>query len=477
MEQPTWLSLLPPLVAILTAIATKQVFLSLFAGIWLGWTILAGGNVVAGLRDAIEACVDVFQDEGNTRVIAFSMMVGALIAFTQRSGGVEGFIHWVTDRGYVTSRRGAQLLASFLGLGIFVESSITSLVTGAIARPLFDRFKLSREKLAYLCDSTSAPVCILLPMNGWGAFILATLAAQHVERPLPTFLASLPFNFYAILAVLYVFYIVLTGRDWGPMARAERRSLETGKVLRDGAEPLVSTEVLSLPVKEGVKPKAKNMLVPLMTMLGAMPVGLWLTGNGNLMEGSGSISVLWAVMLSIAVAGLMYLSQGIFTLSELMDLFFKGFGGLITLGVLMMLAFAIGATCGVLQTGAYAATLAQGLLSPTLVPAVLFLLSGFIAFSTGTSWGTFAIMLPIGIPMVDLIGTHMPLTIGAVLAGGVFGDHCSPISDTTIIASMAAGSDHIDHVNTQLPYAVAVAAVSTVLFLVAGVLLSSGGGS
>jgi Na+/H+ antiporter NhaC len=471
MEDPSWLSVLPPLVAIVTAIVTKQVYLSLFAGIWLGWSILGGGNLIAGLRDAIQACIDTFKDEDNTRVIAFSALVGALLTFTQRSGGVAGFIDWVTRRGYVRARRGAQLLAAFLGLGIFVESTITCLVSGAIARPLFDRFKISREKLAYICDGTSAPVCILLPMNGWGAFILSILVAQQIDRPLSAFLSAVPLNFYALLAVLYVFYIVLSGRDWGPMARAERRAKETGKVLRDGAEPLISNEVLSLAPKDGVDPKARNMLVPMLTMLAMMPVGLWITGDGNLMDGSGSTSVLWAVMLACVVAGIMYLRQGLFSLNELMDLFFKGIGGLMPLALLMMFAFAIGDTCGELRTGVYVAGLAGGLLSPSLVPVILFWLSGFIAFSTGTSWGTFAIMLPIGIPMVGIMGTHLGLSIAAVLAGGVFGDHCSPISDTTIISSMAAGSDHIDHVNTQLPYALLIAGMSSILFLIAGLLM------
>jgi Na+/H+ antiporter NhaC len=308
-------------------------------------------------------------------------------------------------------------------------------------------------------------------MNGWGAFILGILVAQEVEQPLWVLLRAVPFNFYAVLAVSYVFYLSITGRDWGPMGRAERRARETGKVLRDGAEPLVSTEVLNLPVKEGLTPRARNMLVPLLTMLVMMPVGLMITGNGNWMEGSGTTAVLWAVMLGCTVAAIMYLKQGLFSLNEIMDLLFKGIGGLMPLALLMMFAFAIGRTCSELQTGVYAAGLAEGLLSPALVPLVLFWLSGFIAFSTGTSWGTFAIMLPIGIPIAEIVGTHLSLTVASVLAGGVFGDHCSPISDTTIISSMASGSDHIDHVSTQFPYAFAVALASSILFLTAGYIL------
>jgi tetracycline resistance efflux pump len=467
-DSPTWLSVLPALLAIAAALITRQVFLSLFAGVWLAWIILDSGNVVLGLGHAIQALVDVYKSDGNTRTIMFSVLVGSLIALTQRSGGVPGFMAWVTRTGLVTTRRGAQLLATGLGLGIFLESSITCLVSGAVSRPLFDKFRISREKLAYLCDSTSAPVCMLIPMNGWGAFIIAILAVQGIDEPVRTLLTANVFNFYAWLAVALVLALVITGRDWGPMARAERRAVETGKVLREGAAPLVSSEVLALPAKDGVEPRASNMIVPLVVMLAAMPAGLYVTGDGDILAGSGSTAVLWAVLLAVAVAVVMYVAEGIFTLAESMQLVLSGIAGLMPVALLMMMAFAIGAAATELGTGEYLAGLTTGRLSPMLVPAVLFVVTGAIAFSTGTSWGTFAIMLPIAIPMAEAVDAHLHATIGAVLAGGIFGDHCSPISDTTIISSMAAGSDHVDHVDTQLPYALAAAGVALAMFLVVG---------
>lgn len=470
MESIGWLSVLPPVIAIILAIWTKQVFISLFFGIWLGWTILAQGNPIVGLQDALEACVRVFEDGGNTKVIAFSAMVGALIAYTQRSGGVEGFIQWVMKKGLVKDRRSAGLLAWFTGVVIFVESSITCLVTGAVARPIFDKLKISREKLAYICDSTSAPVCILIPLNGWGAFIMGLLAAQNVDAPFFTLLKSLPFNLYAIFAVFMVLYIILSEKDFGPMRKAEKRAREEGKVLRDGAEPLVSTEVIAIDPKPGVQPRAMNMLIPVAVMVLMMPIGLWITGHGNIMQGSGSTSVFWAVLASITVGAILYILQGIMNLHEAVDLFLKGIGGLMPLALLMMLAFAIGATCRELGTGPYVANLAKQWVSPAFVPAILFLVSCFIAFSTGTSWGTFAIMIPIGLPMVNLMGANLYATIGAILSGGIFGDHSSPISDTTIIASMASASDHIDHVQTQLPYALVAAGCALFLYLVIGLI-------
>ncbi|NIR50714.1 sodium:solute symporter [candidate division KSB1 bacterium] len=467
-QSPGWLSILPPVIAIILAIWTKQVFVSLFFGIWLGWTILAQGNPITGIAAALESCVRVFQDTGNTKVIAFSAMVGALLAFTQYSGGVEGFVRWVSNKGIVKTRRKAGLLTYVIGLMIFVESSITCLVTGAISRPIFDKFNISREKLAYICDSTSAPICILIPLNGWGAYVIGLLANQNIDQPFRVLIHSLPFNLYAIFAIITVLVVILTGKDVGAMAKAEKRARVEGKVLRDGAEPVVSDEVISIAAKQGIKPNARNMLIPIAIMVMMMPIGLTITGDGNIMEGSGSTSVFWAVTAAIVGAGMLYSVQRLFKLREMVDLFFKGLGGLMPLALLMMLAFAIGDTCSELGTGPYVANLAKTWLNPRFVPVILFLVSGFIAFSTGTSWGTFGIMMPIAIPMVDSMGAHLHATVGAVLSGGIFGDHCSPISDTTIISSMASASDHIDHVRTQLPYALLATLLALIVYLIIG---------
>ena len=229
MDQPTWQSLLPPIIAIATALITKQVFLSLFSGIWLGWILLDGGNPILGLRDALESMVAVFLDRGNALILIFSAQIGAFIALTQRSGGVEGFVNWIVDRGYVRTAKGARLLPSVIGLGLFLESNLTCLISGAVARPLFDRFSLSREKLAYLCDSTAAPVCVLFPFNAYGAVIMGILASQNVANPIGLLVSSMVFNFYALISVAFVFYIAISGRDWGPMARAETRARVNGQ--------------------------------------------------------------------------------------------------------------------------------------------------------------------------------------------------------------------------------------------------------
>lgn len=468
MQTVGWISILPPLLAIILAIRTKQIFFSLFLGIWLGWTILGNWNPLEGLRAALECCIRVFEDNGNTRVIAFSGLVGSLIMFIQRSGGVAGFINWLSQRGYIGNRKSASLLGFSLGIIIFIESSITSLVTGSVCRPIFDKLKIPREKLAYICDSTSAPICILMPLNGWGAFIIGLLAAQNIENPFWALLQSIPYNFYAIAAILILLGVILSGKDFGPMKEAEKRARDTGLVLREGAEPLISTEMISESYDGSIAPKAINMLLPIAAMVVMMPLGLFITGGGNIMQGSGSTSVLWAVLTGLVTGAILYKSQKIMSGKEITNYFFKGIGEMMPIALLMMLAFAIGQTCKHLGTGIYLAQLTNDWLSPGLVPATLFIVSAITAFSTGTSWGTFAIMVPLGVPIVDLMPVNLSMIVGAILSGGIFGDHCSPISDTTIISSMASASDHIDHVKTQLPYALTGASITILLYLIFG---------
>jgi len=475
-------SLLPPVLAIVLAVATRQVFVSLFAGIFVGYVVVHDGNPLAGVVAALDGCVAVFGDSGNTAVVLFSALVGSLIALLQRSGGVEGFVRLAQGTRLVRGRRSAGLLAMGVGVVVFIESSITCLVTGAVARPIFDQYRISREKLAYVCDTTSAPICILIPLNGWGAFVLAQLAASGLtDNPLPVLLHALPLNFYAILSLILLLAVLASGRDFGPMRRAERRAREEGKLLRDGAQPMISEEVLAMPPEPGVQPRALNMLLPLALLVAMVPVGLVYTGIRGLppdkprtfwsvLEAcSGSTSVFWAVAAAVVFAGVLYRVQGIMRLREFVDVAMRGAAALVPLAVLMIMAFAIGHLCRhELGTGKYVASVVGQGLPAWLVAPVVFLTGCAISFSTGTSWGTFAIMLPIALPVAHAAGADLELAVAAVLSGGVFGDHCSPISDTTIVSSMASASDHIDHVRTQLPYALAAGAGALVLFAVAG---------
>ncbi|MCA9738872.1 MAG: C4-dicarboxylate ABC transporter, partial [Gemmatimonadetes bacterium] len=316
MIEPGWLALLPPVLAIVLAIATRQVYLSLAAGVWLGWTMLSGWSVGTGLGRAIDGVVDVVGDAGNAKVILFTLVIGSLIRTLEASGGVRGFVHRLEEGRFVHNATRAQWLAWAVGVVIFIESNITVLVAGSVSRPLFDRFRASREKLAYLIDSTSAPICILIPLNAWGAYNLGILTELGVEDPLGVFVRSIAFNFYAFFAVGLAALTILFKIDLGPMKRAEQRAA-TGLVLREGAQPMVSEDVTAPPATDRIPPRALNMILPIVFMVVMMPIGLFITGNGDLRDGSGSTSVLWAVLSALALSWILLLAQRAFTLDEL----------------------------------------------------------------------------------------------------------------------------------------------------------------
>ena len=472
MSEPTWVSLLPPLLAIGLAVATRQVYLSLAGGLWLGWSILGGWNFGTGLMETVASAARVLGDTGNAMVIMFTLVMGALIATVGASGGVTGFVNALERRRWVTGGRGAQMLAWVIGVVIFIESNLTVLVAGSVSRPLFDRYRNSREKLAYLIDSTSAPICILIPLNAWGATNLRLLSEAGVPEgdALGVFLRSILFNFYSFAAVLLALAVVIFKLDWGPMKRAEARAAR-GEVLWPDATPMMDEGVLGGDEEPPIPPRATNMIVPILVLVAMMPVGLWVTGGGDLAAGSGSTAVLWASLAGLAAAWTMLLVQKAYSLDELTRIALRGAGGLVPLALILLLALALGGVTRELGTGVFVAGVAQDVLSPAVFLPLVFVVSSAIAFSIGSSWGTFAIMIPIVVPAAFALDLDLAPFLAAALSGGIFGDHCSPISDTTIISSMAAATDHVDHVRTQLPYALAGGAAATVCFGAVGVFL------
>jgi tetracycline resistance efflux pump len=339
---------------------------------------------------------------------------------------------------------------------------------GTVFQSLFKKFGIPKVKLAYIADSSSAPSCILFPLNAWGAYIIGLLAAYETLPPFKTLLLSIPFNFYPILTLIMVVYLAITNKSFGAMKKF------TNEI-----------EVIDEKLQEDPQGRAFNMLIPLLAMIVSMPLFLFYTGFDSSFEGSlidkawlyignasGSASVLYAVCLGIIVAIFMYAYQRLMSFNEIIGNALEGMNEMLSMAILMVLAFAIGDLCKDMQTGIYVASSTQSWLLPSIAPAVIFITSCFIAFATGTSWGTFAIMISIAIPLSQALDINVHLALAAVLGGGVFGDHCSPISDTTIIASMAADVDHIDHVKTQLPYALFTGALSILLYLIFGFLMS-----
>jgi Na+/H+ antiporter NhaC len=471
MTDPTWYSILPPVLAIILAIWSKQVILSLTAGIWMGHTLLNQFNPLAGITQGLDGMINVFTSPDDARVIIFTLLIGPLIATIEHSGGVRGFVHYLETRRWVHNGVRAQFLAWGTGLIIFVESSITLLVAGSVSRPLFDRYKVSREKLAYLIDATSAPVCVMIPLNAWGAFIVSLVASTGIDNPLQVFIAAVPHNLYAIVAILLAGVVIWKNINIGPMKKAEERT-QGGDILWPDAVPLVdvSAEQQDPEELEINIPSASLMILPILAMIVMMPIGLYVTGDGDIIEGSGSVAVLWSVCFAIAVAWIMTLAKGDSSVGELMRIFMKGAGSLLPIAIILLLALALGDVAQTLGTGVYVANLVGENIPPVLLAPLVFLVSAFIAFSVGSSWGTFAIMIPIAVPIATTLGLPVPLLLGAAISGAIFGDHASPISDTTVLASMASATDHIDHVRTQLPYALLAAGIAAIGFLLIGLI-------
>jgi len=470
MQDPVWTSVIPPLLAIGLAIATRQVILSLSIGLWMGAWLLGSGNPLVAIPQAIDAVINVFTDPGDTRVLVFTLVIGGLIATIEKLGGVRGFIHLLQEKKWVTGPGRAQWLAFGTGVVVFIESNITLLIAGAISRPLFDRYRVSREKLAYIIDATSAPICVLIPLNAWGAVIVSLLASSGIENPIDVFIGAILLNFYAIFAVLVCALVIWSDFDIGPMRAAQKRTAE-GKFLWPNATPMVDPSLIEAEQSRQPQDSAKLMLLPVLALVLSMPLGLFITGEGDLTAGSGSTSVLWAVLIALGTAWAIVLGSRRATLETLMQLFLKGAGGLLPVAMILLFSLALGDVANALGTGVFVAQLAQETIPSALLLPLLFLLSAFIAFSIGSSWGTFAIMIPLAMQIVAALDMNASVFLAAVLSGAVFGDHASPISDTTVVASMAAATDHIDHVRTQLPYALISAGLATVAFFVSGLVL------
>ena len=452
-------SLLPPLVAIVLAIISRNVIVSLFIGVLSGYLII-DHDIFVALLDTAKGVLALFEKGWVVKTLIFAIFVGSIIELIQRSGGVEGFVEFLQRRKkLITTKKEAELLPFFVGLAIFIESSITSLIAGTVSRPLTDRFGTSREKLAYICDSTAAPVCTMFPLNAWGALLLGLIGSQIEAgviqgEPLRLLGSALLFNFYAFFSILLVLYTILKGIDFPAYTRVDPPDFR----LPEGRGDIYA------------------LVVPIASLLILVFVFLYITGGGNMLKGSGSTSVFAAVLGSIVISSLYYLLRGSMPPGDIVSAIFRGAKTMIPIAAILIFAFAIGDVTVKMGTGTYMAHFAHAILHPALLPAGIFLLSAVIAFSTGTSWGTFSIMMPIAITMAAGMGADttglIPLAIAAVISGGVFGDHASPISDTTIISAMAAGCDLIAHVKTQLPWALLAAFLSLLLFLVFGFIMA-----
>lgn len=386
------------------------------------------------------------------KTLGFVILVGSIMALIEKSGGIEGFIHYALyKQAFVTSPRSALLLSYFLGVVIFIETSITALISGAVGKPFCDKYKIPHAKLAYVCDSTAAPVGSLVVINGYGALLLGLLTTQIAEanlevNTLELLISSVLYNFYAMSALLVTFLYIWFSIDIGPMKNLEyKKSVNTIKTSQ-GSMAL--------------------MLIPISLMLILVFIFLYATGDGNILKGSGSTSIFYTMLSVLLVMFIYYVGGKYMTVREYATTSFKGAKKLFSVSLILIFAFAIGKVTSDLKTGQYLAALASDNIDVIFLAAVIFLLSSIMSFSTGTSWGTFSIMIPIAVPIALGLDGNIALVIGAVISGGIFGDHCSPISDTTIISSMAAECEVVEHVKTQLPYALISGLIAFSLFII-----------
>jgi Na+/H+ antiporter NhaC len=493
---PAWFSLLPPVLAILLALVFREVITALFAGVWLGALMVAGFNPVAGTWRLIDQFVvpalgDV--DGGHTQIVVFSLLLGGMVGIIARNGGTLGIVEAVAP--FARSARRGKLATWAAGLAIFFDDYANTLIVGNTMRPITDRLKISREKLAYLVDSTAAPVAALVPISTWvgyevsligdGLRIAAEQNPANAEvllalSPFSIFIQTIPYLFYPILALTFVFLTSYMDTDFGPMAAAERRAARGEGLFRTGAVLATDTSSTLMEPKEGATHKWWNAGLPVLTVVFVVLVGLYTTGraavgpDGSLMDVFGAAAafnaLLWGSLAGCLMAIALSVIQRILTVQESIDAWLGGMRAMMIAMIILVLAWSLGKVTEEVGTAEFLSQILSDRVALELIPVIVFVTSAAMAFATGTSWGTMAILVPLVIPLTVALGGsgilpgatgwHVLLgSVSSVLAGAIFGDHCSPISDTTVLSSTASACDHVDHVRTQLPYALLVAGI------------------
>jgi Na+/H+ antiporter NhaC len=491
MVVPGWVSILPPLLAIGLALVFRQVIVSLLAGIWIGAFFVYDYDVItAAFRVIDHYILNSLIDKDHMTILLFSVMLGGMVGIIAKSGGAEGIVQALLK--YAKNRKRGQIFTALMGVFIFFDDYANTLIVGNTMRPLTDKLKISREKLAYIVDSTAAPVVSLMFISTWIGYEVSLIQdafayMNYDESAYLAWLSSVPYRFYVIIALGMVFMIGWLNRDFGPMAAAERRVVVDGKILPDNATPLTDTSNMLSPPE---KPKRWiNAVIPVMGVIIAVFATLYILGyDASIKAGqlAGDLSLtqkisviignadsfkalLWGSAIGVLLAALMAMSQRILSLHETVESFLGGVRAMVIAVIILTLAWSIGEVCAQLMTAKFVVGISKDILSVNLLPVLVFVISAAVAFATGTSWGTMAIIIPIVLPLTGELGQELApevfstilfATIASVLSGAVFGDHCSPISDTTIMSSMASGADHIDHVRTQLPYSLSAAAVA-----------------
>ncbi|HHX77482.1 MAG TPA: Na+/H+ antiporter NhaC family protein [Firmicutes bacterium] len=436
------------------------------------------------LRSIDEFIVSSVADPWYAGLLIFTMLIAGMLAIVTRAGGATAIAEALARK--TKTARGGMLVAWFMGMVIFFDDYTSCIITGNTVRPLTDKLRISREKLSYIVDSTAAPIATIALVSTWIGFELGvigdSLAAAGIgDNVYMTFLQTIPYRFYSLFSIAMVLILAITLKDYGPMYEAEVRARKTGKLLRDGAVPLAAQDAEEIKPKEGAPQRSINFILPVAILVAATFIGLYINGGGSeagLRDAFGNadsvVVLLWTSLIGTVVTILLVMGQKILTLIEALDTLIAGAKSVFIAVTILVLAWSLSAVSDALGTAEYVVQLVETANVPAgIVPLAIFLIACFMAFAMGTSWGTMGIILPLAVPISLAVGSELLPTIGAVMTGAIFGDHCSPLSDTTILSSTGAGSDHIDHVRTQIPYALTVAAVSGIAgFIPAGYGLS-----
>lgn len=475
-----FLAIVPPLIAITLALVTKQTILSLFIGLWVGTTIISKGNFLVGLPMMItDYFIPNIANEWNASLLMLITACGGFVYMIKISGTAKAFGDIVTKK--VRTRKQAQLVTFFSAFAfIFTEPTLT---LGSIMRSITERLNISRVKLAYICDVMGCPFATLSPITSYSTYATGLIAATFATLSISqnawiTFIKAIPYNFYAIFGMLTLLFVIITALDIGPMYEAEKRAIETGHLIGENDIPMTKYDIDESELFKDKKITKLNFVLPLCALFIILIAMIMWTGKvqtngvgGAFKNANITLSITMAFLVAAAIAGICGVKSSIISYKDIVNQFTKGVALNSDIPIILVLAWSIGKMTGDMNLKGYLIHLVESNnISPGLMPVMIFIVGALVGFSTGSSWGVWAITIPIALPIAAQFNVPMELMIGACLSGGVFGDHCSPISDTTILASTAAGADHIQHVRTQLPYSLTVGISSAIGFLVGGLI-------
>lgn len=472
----TFWALVPPIVAIGLALLTKEVYTSLFIGIAVGALFYANFNIELAVTTVFtEGFIAKLSDGWNVGILIFLVILGIMVQLINRAGGSAAYGTWANKK--IKTRMGAQLATFGLGVLIFVDDYFNCLTVGSVMQPITDRHKISRAKLAYIIDATAAPICMIAPISSWAAAVTGVVEGYN---GLELFIRAIPYNFYSLLTITMIIAISFMKFDYGPMKVHEDNAAK-GDIYTTEDRPYANVEA----EKVSAKGKVYDLLIPIFVLIvtcigGMVYTGDFFGGNGvsfidAFANCDASLGLAIGSFISLLFAFVYFLARRVLTFKEFAESIPKGFSAMVPAILILTFAWTLSGMTGLLGADVYVAELVTGSAAglQMLLPAIIFVIATLLSFATGTSWGTFGILLPIVVAVLDPSNPLLVITVSACLAGAVCGDHCSPISDTTIMASAGAQCNHVNHVSTQLPYALLVAGVSFVFYIVAGIVKSA----